>query len=128
MPDPTPPHRPAILIVEDEPLLLMDAVDIVLDAGFKAYEATSAAQAIAILERADDIVLVFTDVQLAGGVDGLKLARMVRDRWPPIKLLVSSGRAVVREEDLPPAALFLPKPYRAGDVHRLLDRLLEIAR
>lgn len=121
-------RMPAILVVEDEPLLMMDAVDIVADAGFRAYEATNAKSAIAILERCDDILVVFTDIHLAGGIDGLKLARTVRDRWPPIKLLVSSGRVLAREEDMPAASLFLPKPYRADQVHRMLDRLLNVVR
>jgi CheY-like chemotaxis protein len=123
-PAPVPP--PAILVVEDEPLLMMEAIDIVQEAGFRAYEATNAKQAIEILERYDDIVVVFTDINLAGSTDGLELARTVRERWPPIKLLVSSGRLVMRQEDLPAASLFLPKPYQAGQVHRMVKQLLEM--
>lgn len=119
-------RMPAVLIVEDEPLIMMDAVDIVEDAGFRAYEATNARRAIEILETCDDIVVVFTDVNLAGSVDGLELARVVRDRWPPIKLLVSSGRVVIRTEDLPAASLFLPKPYQAKQVHTMLQQLLDV--
>lgn len=121
-----PPSRPAVLIVEDEPLLMMEAVDVVEDAGFAALEAASAREAIAILEARRDIVVVFTDINLAGSIDGLQLARIVRERWPPIKLLVSSGRILAREEDLPAASLFLPKPYRAEQVHAMLRRLTDI--
>ncbi len=120
------PKPPAVLIVEDEPLLMMEAVDVVEDAGFEALEASSARTAIAILEAREDIVVVFTDINLAGSIDGLQLARIVRERWPPIKLLVSSGRIVARDADMPAAALFLPKPYRAEQVHAMLRRLTDI--
>lgn len=74
-----------MLVVEDEPLLRMNAVDMIETAGFQVLEAGSADDAIAILEKRDDIRVVFTDIQIPGSMDGLKLARAVRGRWPPIK-------------------------------------------
>jgi two-component system, response regulator PdtaR len=84
-------ERPVVLIVEDDFLLRMDAVDIVKAAGFEPVEAGNADEAIAILESDLNIHVVFTDVQMPGTMDGLKLARFVRDRWPPIKIVATSG-------------------------------------
>src|ERR1700693_2273388 len=84
-------RRPVVLIVEDEFLLRMDAVEMIADPGFEAVEAANADQAIGILESRRDITVVFTDIQMPGSMDGLKLARAVRGRWPPIKIIATSG-------------------------------------
>jgi len=83
--------RPVVLIVEDESLLRISAAEMIADAGYDVVEAGSADEAIAILEARADIHIVFTDIQMPGSMDGLKLARFVRDRWPPIKLVATSG-------------------------------------
>ncbi len=80
-----------VLIVEDEFLLRMDAVDMIAAAGFEVIEAANADDAIEILEARRDITVVFTDIQMPGSMDGLKLARAVRGRWPPIKIIATSG-------------------------------------
>jgi CheY-like chemotaxis protein len=103
--------RPVVLIVEDEFLLRMDAVDMIGAAGFEVVEAGNADEAIEILEARPDITVVFTDIQMPGSMDGLKLARAVRGRWPPIKIVATSGRAHIAETDLPEGGRFLPKPY-----------------
>ncbi len=79
-------------MVEDEDLLRQTAVALVEDAGFTAVAAASADEALAILEARADVRLVFTDIQLPGSMDGLKLAHAVRDRWPPVELILTSGR------------------------------------
>lgn len=96
----------AVLVVEDDPLLRMHAVDIVEDAGFTAIEARDADEAIAILEKRSDITLLFTDIQMPGSMDGLKLAHAVRDRWPPIKIVVVSGQTALTQNDLRRTAVF----------------------
>ena len=116
--------RPVVLIVEDEFLLRMDAVDMVRAAGFEVVEAASADQAIEILEARPDITVVFTDVQMPGSMDGLKLARAVRGRWPPIKIVATSGHLDVAETDLPEGGRFLPKPYNLTQVTGLLRELI----
>src|SRR6202035_2466812 len=83
---------PNVLIVEDEMVLRMRAVDIVEDAGFNAVEAVNADEAFSILESRSDISLLFTDIQMPGSMDGLKLAHAVHDRWPAIKIILVSGR------------------------------------
>ena len=107
---------PVVLIVEDEFLLRMDAVDMIAAAGFEAVEAANADEAIKILEARRDITVVFTDIQMPGSMDGLKLARAVRGRWPPIKIVATSGRVAIAETDLPEGGKFLPKPYRLREV------------
>jgi CheY-like chemotaxis protein len=105
---------PVVLIVEDEPLLRMLAVEVVEEAGFVALEAGDADEAVILLESRPDIALLFTDIDMPGSMDGLKLARAVRDRWPPIKILVVSGHVRPRQKDLPPNSRFVGKPYRAA--------------
>ncbi|MFZ2156509.1 MAG: response regulator [Bradyrhizobium sp.] len=113
-----------VLIVEDEFLLRMDATDMVKAAGFEVLEAANADQAIEILETRPDITVVFTDIQMPGSMDGLKLARAVRGRWPPIKIVATSGHHHVREIDLPEGGRFLPKPYSPNQVTGLLRELM----
>lgn len=116
-------RRPVVLIVEDEFLLRMDAVDMIEAAGFEAVEAANADQAIEILEARSDITVIFTDIQMPGSMDGLKLARAVRGRWPPIKIVATSGHVHVSEADLPDGGRFLPKPYSTVQVTGVLREL-----
>jgi CheY-like chemotaxis protein len=76
-----------VLIVEDEFLLRADAADSIERAGFQVYQASNADDAIRVLETHEDIRVVFTDINMPGSMDGLKLAHYVRRRWPPIKLV-----------------------------------------
>jgi len=106
-----PKTRAVVLIVEDEPLLRMLAVEAVEDAGFVALEACDADEAVALLESRTDIAVLFTDINMPGSMDGLKLAHAVRDRWPPIKILLVSGQIRPQESELPLNSCFVPKPY-----------------
>jgi CheY-like chemotaxis protein len=108
--------RPVVLIVEDDPLLRLTAVDMVEDAGFEAIEAADATQAVAILEKRLDIRVVFTDIDMPRGIDGMKLAALVRDRWPPIEIILTSGYFAPKPADLPARCLFFSKPYRENEV------------
>jgi two-component system, response regulator PdtaR len=105
---------PVILVVEDDPLLRMLAVEIVEEAGFTAIEAADADEAVALLESRTDIALLFTDINMPGSMDGLKLAHAVRDRWPPIKIWVASGNQQLQSSDLPSNSCFFRKPYQAS--------------
>jgi CheY-like chemotaxis protein len=100
-----------VLVVEDEPLLRMLAVDLVEEAGLTALEAANADEAIRLLEMRGDIRIIFTDIDMPGSMNGLKLAAAVRDRWPPIKIIVASGQYRALESELPPGSRFFPKPY-----------------
>ena len=111
---PSEAGRPyAVLIVEDEPILRLHASDLVEEAGFIAIEARNADEAIAILESRSDITLLFTDVHMPGSMDGVKLAHAVRNRWPPIKIVVVSGHMQVDQNDLPVDSRFFGKPFQA---------------
>lgn len=121
--DPPETRRPVVLIVEDEMLLRIDAAEMIKAAGFEVVEAANADEAIEVLEARRDITVVFTDIQMPGSMDGLKLARAVRGRWPPIKIIATSGRLNVREMDLPEGGRFLPKPYSHANVARMLREL-----
>lgn len=99
-----------VLVVEDELLLRMRAVDIVQDAGFTPVEAVSADEAIEILESRDDIAVLFTDIQMPGSMDGLRLAYLVNSRWPHIKIMLVSGQVAISEIEKPEDSKFFPKP------------------
>ena len=118
------PRRPVVLLVEDELLLRMDATAMVAEAGFEVVEAGDADEAIVILESRRDIGIVFTDIQMPGSMDGLKLAHAIRGRWPPIRIVATSGLVDVGEKDLPEGGRFLRKPYHAKQVARVLQQSL----
>lgn len=109
-----------VLVVEDDPLLRMNAVDMIEEAGFQALEASNADAAIRMLETRTDIRLIFTDIDMPGSMDGLALAHAVANRWPPVRIFATSGHYKVSENDLPNGGRFIPKPYRQ---HQLLDML-----
>ncbi|WP_459162008.1 response regulator [Bradyrhizobium japonicum] len=103
-----------VLIVEDETMLRMHAVDMVEDAGYTPIEALDTDDAVAILESRSDVALIYTDIQLPGGMDGLGLAHTVHKRWPAIKIILVSGQLNPSSIDLPPAADFLANHSKPG--------------
>jgi two-component system, response regulator PdtaR len=116
--------RPVVLVVEDETLLRWHAVAMIEDAGFDVIEAGNAAEAISVLEARTDVRVIFTDIQMPGSIDGLRLAHLVRNRWPPIKIIATSGRLRLRDYELPEGGRFLPKPYSVGEITGTLRELL----
>ena len=117
------PVMPNVLIVEDEMVLRMRAVDIVEDAGFNPVEAVNADEAMAILESRSDISLLFTDIQMPGTMDGLKLAHAVHDRWPGIKIILVSGRITPTDAEKPADSRFFGKPI---GVEQMISQLQEM--
>ena len=117
-------NKIAVLIVEDEPLVRMDVFDQLEDEGYRVFEAATADQAIAILEAEPSIRLLFTDIDMPGSMDGLKLAAAVHDRWPPVKIVVTSGHRRVDVADLPDGSVFFSKPYRHKAVVASFHELL----
>jgi CheY-like chemotaxis protein len=117
-------RRSVILIVEDELLIRMNAVEMIEQAGFGVVEAASADEAITILESRLDITVVFTDIQMPGSMDGLKLAAAVRNRWPPIMIVATSGRVKLAPGDLPEGGRFVPKPYSPAAITKILRELI----
>jgi two-component system, response regulator PdtaR len=112
-----------VLIVEDEFLVRMDAVDSIERAGFMVYEAGNADEAIRTLEAHPNIRVVFTDINMPGSMDGLKLAHYVRRRWPPIKLIITSGHPLPADEDFPEGAGYFGKPYQLEKVARSIREI-----
>ena len=118
--------NPVVLVVEDEFLLRLVAVELVEDAGFQVLSAASADEALSILETRGDVWLLFTDVQMPGSMDGLSLAHAVRDRWPPVELLVTSGRYYIGAEELPDRGRFIAKPYDREALSQAFQEMAEM--
>jgi two-component sensor histidine kinase len=114
---------PNVLIVEDEMMLRMRAVDIVEDAGFAPIEAVNADDALAILESRSDIEMLFTDIQMPGSIDGLKLAHAVHERWPLIKIILVSGQLTLTDADKPADSRFYGKPL---DVKHMIAEMQDM--
>lgn len=118
--------RISVLIVEDEPIILLDIADQLEDEGFKVYQAGNADDAIEMLVANGDIRLVFTDIDMPGSMNGLKLATAVHDRWPPLEIIVTSGHHVVDLADLPEGSVFFSKPYEHLAVLQSIRALLAV--
>ena len=117
-------EQTVILVVEDEPLLRMAAADMVENAGFIPVEAANATEAVRILESRLDVRIVFSDIDMPLGIDGMKLAALIRDRWPPIEIILVSGHVDPPRVDLPARTLFFSKPYNE---QRVIAALKELA-
>ncbi len=117
-------HGVSVLVVEDELLIRMDTAASLKAMGFVVHEAANAADAIRCLELHNEIRLIFTDVNMPGSMDGLALARYVRGRWPPVKIIVTSGYMKLRDSDLPTGALFVEKPYQPTDIAHKMTELI----
>jgi CheY-like chemotaxis protein len=109
-----------ILVVEDQPLLLLDLIDQLADLGLDALPAGSARTAARML--AADIDALVTDIELGDGPDGLRLARLIAESRPGLPIVVVSGGTRPRATDLPAGAVFIPKPYRVSDIVAALQR------
>lgn len=118
-----PPPKPVVLVVEDEPLLLIMAIDVVEEAGFEPVQARNADEAIEILELRTDIRIVFTDIDMPGTMNGMRLAALVRDRWPPIEIIIVSGHLKLKDLELPEGSVFYSKPYDTTQLTAQLQRM-----
>lgn len=123
-----PQTRNVILVVEDEAFLRMAAVDFLEQAGFAVLEAENADRALTFLEDRDDVGLIFTDIDMPyGSMNGLKLARTVRLRWPPIAIIVVSGHQIPDEGDMPGGSRFFSKPYDESQMVCVMREMLKAA-
>jgi two-component system, response regulator PdtaR len=113
-----------VLVVEDEAFLLFAIADELREAGYDVLEASNADQAISLLEVHRDIRILFTDIDMPGSMDGLRLSAAVRDRWPPVKIIVTSGKQQPARDAMPSGGVFLPKPYAAAAVAATIQGLL----
>ncbi|WP_045836380.1 response regulator [Hyphomicrobium sp. 99] len=122
-----PIHKNVVLVVEDHPITRNAALEFLETAGFEVIEASSADEAIRVLEARPEIHLVFTDVEMPGSIDGLKLSHYISDRWSPIKLIVVSGRTLVEQGHMPVGARFFPKPYNEDAIIEAVRSMLSEA-
>ena len=116
-----------ILVVEDETFIRMDVVEMLDATGFDILEAANADEAIQMLERQSDIRLVFTDIDMPGSMNGLKLTAAVRDRWPPVRIIATSGHFKVQAGDLPADARFIAKPCQPAQIISAVRELISAA-
>jgi CheY-like chemotaxis protein len=117
--------KKTVLVVEDESLIRMGIADYLEEVGFTVLEAANADQAIRLLEANANISVVFTDIDMPGTMDGLRLAQAVRDRWPPVGIIVTSGHVKLDATALPKGGLFVAKPYDPDLIRRSIDVLAE---
>ena len=116
--------RKVVLVVEDEPLIMVDAIQTLEAAGFEVIDAYDAEHALLQLDTRPDVRAVFTDVNMPGRYDGVALARLVHERRPDVQILVTSGMQVIREGDLPEGGRFVPKPYDGDQVAGIIRDLV----
>lgn len=114
------PVKIVVLVVEDEAIIRMNAVAIIEDAGYDVFEASNADDAIFLLETRPGIGVVFSDIEMPGSMDGLKLIHAVRERWPPVVLILASGRFSPQAADMPSDTVFRRKPYAEDDLKKAL--------
>jgi CheY-like chemotaxis protein len=108
------PHQQSsgvVLLVEDEPLVRLVTADILLEANFRVIEAGDAEEALRVLKAEVAIDVLLSDVEMPPGMNGYELVGHVHREWPEVEIIVSSGREWPREDDLPPGAVFIAKPY-----------------
>ena len=117
--------EPVVLVVEDEVLLRFCAADSLHEKGFAVVEAASAEEALAILETRDDVRVLFTDIGIAGDINGLDLARQVHERWPNIRLVMTSGGPEPDKAEIPEEGRFIAKPYSPDEITGEIDKLLK---
>ena len=121
--DPPPRRRVPVLIVEDEPVLRLDAISMVERAGFEAVEAQSVPDAIRLLEERPDIRLVYIDLDMPRGIRGIDIAAAIRDRWPPVEIVLTAAFVTADQLDLPARAEFFAKPIVQAEVSAAMRRL-----
>lgn len=113
-----------VLVVEDEPILRLDAISMVEEAGFEAVEALSSADAITLLEQRLDIRLVYMDLDMPRSRKGIEIAAVIRKRWPPIEIILTAAYFTRDSVQLPDRAEFYPKPINHAEVIAAMQRLM----
>ncbi|WP_235511966.1 response regulator [Sphingomonas sp. Leaf23] len=114
-----------MLVVEDEPILRLDAISMIENAGFEAVEALSSADAIRLLEERLDIRLVYMDLDMPRSRKGIEIAAAIRKRWPPIEIILTAAYLTRESVQLPDRAEFFPKPVDRDEIVGAMRRLME---
>ncbi|WP_246692054.1 MULTISPECIES: response regulator [unclassified Methylobacterium] len=122
-------EAPFALVVDDDPLILMETTCILEDAGFRVLEAMNAAQAMRVLaQHHEKVVLMFTDVQMPGDENGFALARHTAEHWPHVAIVVASGERCPAAGDLPEGATFIEKPFSARIARQFVREVMPVDR
>jgi CheY-like chemotaxis protein len=114
------PKRPVILVAEDEVLLRILISEVLQDQGYNVVEAANAAEALRVLAACPDVRVVVTDVEMPPGPSGIELAQHVRERWPYIQVLITSGRVI--PAGLPEGVVFIAKPWTAVSLAECVNK------
>jgi CheY-like chemotaxis protein len=118
------PSTETILVVEDDPVFRFLLVEELEEAGYEVFEAENAAEAIGVLEIQPDIRLMLTDIDLFSKAEGVELAKLVRDLWPPIRIILTSGNWSFEQQELTFAERFIPKPHAPGALLESIESCL----
>ena len=118
-----PINRQPVLVIEDEPVLRLYVLDVVEEAGFDPVEAASAGDAIRILEQRPDIRIVYMDLDMPHGVKGIEVAAAIRNRWPPIEIILTAAFFTRGNIELPERAEFYPKPIQRDQLISAMQRM-----
>ena len=113
-----------ILVVDDEPLVRINAAEIIEEAGWCALEAANSAEALRVLADNRDVDVLFTDINMPGDMDGLALAECVHQLHPKVELVITSGKRVIADSALPDEGTFLRKPYGYDELTQVIERKL----
>jgi CheY-like chemotaxis protein len=112
-----------ILVVEDETLVRMFLTDFLDDAGFKVFEAVNADEALTVLQARPDVQAVVTDIEMPGSMNGLELTRTVKERWPGVGVVISSGRQRPGPDDISDKVAFVSKPYLPDTIVQVIQQI-----
>jgi CheY-like chemotaxis protein len=116
---------PFAIVVEDDPIILMGTTSILEEAGFRVHESFDGDEAVTLLkEHWESTVLLFSDVDMPGSMNGFALARYVAEHWPLIDIVIASGHMLPAAGDMPEKATFLTKPFNERMVLSHLNEIL----
>ena len=121
------PGQPTILVAEDNAILRLDACELLKDHGYTVVEAANADEAIKLMESRKDIRILFTDIEMPPGCNGLELAYEVHNRWPAVLLVITSGRVEPARDEIADHGIFIRKPYKPADLLAQIEKVIEKA-
>jgi CheY-like chemotaxis protein len=115
-----------VLVVEDDPRLRQVTCDRIADLGYHVLVASDGATAMGVLEQNPGVQLLFSDIVMPGGMSGLDLARRGRERYPALRIVLTTGYApeLVDETGENIGLLILRKPYRKAELAKVLHEAL----
>jgi two-component system, response regulator PdtaR len=117
--------HPTILVTEDDALLRLYTSELLEESGYTVVEANSAEEALKVMEARKDVRLLFTDIQMPPGCDGLELARQVHKRWPKVLLVITSGQVKPAKAQIADDGHFIGKPYQAKELLGEIDGMFK---